>query len=216
MSLASASRGLVDGLEWSGTFHGIGARLLREHAGSSLGLDPGFTIHDREDSADLMNLGPRRARLLENDTSLPDQGHVPRDLLALHQRRGATGRDPSWVVSLVSSPGVTSCARFSRPTSMPSRPRTCSITTICCCTGRTPSPSRTIAADMGGCFDHVLVDEYQDTNRLQASILLALKAGRQRPRRGRRRRAVDLFLPRRRGPQHPRLPDALRPAGDRW
>src|SRR5690606_4772623 len=32
-----------------------------------------------------------------------------------------------------------------------------------------------IAAALGGRFDHVLVDEYQDTNRLQASILLALK-----------------------------------------
>lgn len=32
-----------------------------------------------------------------------------------------------------------------------------------------------IAADFSGRFDHVLVDEYQDTNRLQASILLALK-----------------------------------------
>ncbi|MGN6572687.1 MAG: ATP-dependent helicase, partial [Pseudolabrys sp.] len=32
-----------------------------------------------------------------------------------------------------------------------------------------------IAAEIGGRFDHVLVDEYQDTNRLQASILLALK-----------------------------------------
>jgi hypothetical protein len=32
-----------------------------------------------------------------------------------------------------------------------------------------------LAEDMGGRFDHVLVDEYQDTNRLQASILLALK-----------------------------------------
>jgi DNA helicase-2/ATP-dependent DNA helicase PcrA len=32
-----------------------------------------------------------------------------------------------------------------------------------------------IAADLAGRFDHVLVDEYQDTNRLQASILLALK-----------------------------------------
>jgi DNA helicase-2/ATP-dependent DNA helicase PcrA len=31
------------------------------------------------------------------------------------------------------------------------------------------------AADIGARFDHVLVDEYQDTNRLQASILLALK-----------------------------------------
>ena len=32
-----------------------------------------------------------------------------------------------------------------------------------------------IATDLGDRFDHVLVDEYQDTNRLQASILLALK-----------------------------------------
>jgi CDP-diacylglycerol pyrophosphatase len=30
---------------------------------------------------------------------------------------------------------------------------------------------------IGGRFDHVLVDEYQDTNQLQASILLALKPG---------------------------------------
>ncbi|CAH2408208.1 putative DNA helicase [Mesorhizobium escarrei] len=34
-----------------------------------------------------------------------------------------------------------------------------------------------LAADIGGRFDHVLVDEYQDTNRLQASILIALKPG---------------------------------------
>ena len=32
-----------------------------------------------------------------------------------------------------------------------------------------------LAAEIGSRFDHVLVDEYQDTNALQASILLALK-----------------------------------------
>ena len=32
-----------------------------------------------------------------------------------------------------------------------------------------------VTEDIGGRFDHVLVDEYQDTNRLQSSILLALK-----------------------------------------
>src|SRR5580698_8887660 len=32
-----------------------------------------------------------------------------------------------------------------------------------------------VAQDVADRFDHVLVDEYQDTNRLQASILLALK-----------------------------------------
>src|SRR5262245_19319435 len=40
---------------WSGTFHAIGARLLRLYA-HAIGLDPAFTIHDREDSGDLMNL----------------------------------------------------------------------------------------------------------------------------------------------------------------
>src|ERR1700727_2875845 len=39
---------------YAGTFHAIGARLLREYA-ARLGLDPQFTIHDREDSGDLMN-----------------------------------------------------------------------------------------------------------------------------------------------------------------
>src|SRR5205814_4516647 len=34
---------------------------------------------------------------------------------------------------------------------------------------------KAFAAEIGARFDHVLVDEYQDTNRLQASILLALK-----------------------------------------
>jgi DNA helicase II / ATP-dependent DNA helicase PcrA len=32
-----------------------------------------------------------------------------------------------------------------------------------------------MAAHIGGMFDHVLIDEYQDTNRLQAEILLAMK-----------------------------------------
>ena len=46
---------MTDALTWAGTFHGIGARLLREHA-DQIGIDPAFTIHDREDSADVMNL----------------------------------------------------------------------------------------------------------------------------------------------------------------
>src|ERR1700731_2298828 len=46
---------MTNALSWAGTFHGIGARLLREYS-NQIGLDPAFTIHDREDSADLMNL----------------------------------------------------------------------------------------------------------------------------------------------------------------
>jgi DNA helicase-2/ATP-dependent DNA helicase PcrA len=42
-------------LTWSGTFHAIGARLLREYS-AQIGLDRSFTIHDRADSEDLLNL----------------------------------------------------------------------------------------------------------------------------------------------------------------
>src|SRR5262252_8740542 len=40
---------MVDALGWAGTFHGIGARLLRDYA-DQIGLERDFTIHDREDS----------------------------------------------------------------------------------------------------------------------------------------------------------------------
>ena len=42
-------------LPWSGTFHAIGARILREYA-TQIGLKPSFTILDRSDAADLMDL----------------------------------------------------------------------------------------------------------------------------------------------------------------
>src|SRR5438132_5231324 len=42
-------------LPWSGTFHAIGARLLREYA-TQIGLKPSFTILDRSDAADFIDL----------------------------------------------------------------------------------------------------------------------------------------------------------------
>ena len=54
-ALGPRASAMADGLTWSGTFHAIGARLLREYA-PDIGLDRNFTIHDREDSADLMNI----------------------------------------------------------------------------------------------------------------------------------------------------------------
>src|SRR6185312_10865640 len=57
-------------LPWSGTFHGIGARLLREHA-AGIGLDPAFTIHDRGDSADLMNLVRHELGLSRTEARFP-------------------------------------------------------------------------------------------------------------------------------------------------
>ena len=62
-----------------------------------------------------------------------------------------------------------------------------------------------LAAEIGGEFDHILVDEYQDTNVLQAEILKNAPAERRRRHRRRRRCAGDLLVSGGDGRQHPRL-----------
>ena len=57
-------------------------------------------------------------------------------------------------------------------------------------------------------FRYVLVDEYQDTNHAQYVLLKLLAGGHQEPDGRRRPGPVDLPLPRRRHPQHPRVREA--------
>ena len=64
---------MADALNWSGTFHGIGARMLRDYA-DQIGLDPAFTIHDREDSADLINLARHDLGFSKTDKRFPMKG----------------------------------------------------------------------------------------------------------------------------------------------
>ena len=68
--LGSNADAVTDALTWAGTFHAIGARLLREYA-EQIGIDPAFTIHDREDSADLMNLVRHELGLSKAETRFP-------------------------------------------------------------------------------------------------------------------------------------------------
>jgi DNA helicase II / ATP-dependent DNA helicase PcrA len=64
---------MTEALTWAGTFHGIGARLLREYA-NQIGIDPAFTIHDREDSADLMNLVRHELGFSRTESRFPTKG----------------------------------------------------------------------------------------------------------------------------------------------
>src|SRR6187399_356048 len=64
---------MTGALAWSGTFHAIGARILREYA-PELGLDTAFTIHDREDSADLMNLVRHELGFSKTESRFPTKG----------------------------------------------------------------------------------------------------------------------------------------------
>src|SRR5260370_35472389 len=71
VAAALGSRAAAAGvLAWSGTFHSIGARLLREYAGET-GLSPSFTIHDRGDAADLMNLARHELGLSRTKSRFP-------------------------------------------------------------------------------------------------------------------------------------------------
>src|ERR1700726_2488017 len=71
--LGAKARPMAHALNWSGTFHAIGARLLREYS-LDIGLSSTFTIHDREDSGDLMNLVRHDLGLSTNDKRFPMKG----------------------------------------------------------------------------------------------------------------------------------------------
>ena len=57
-------------ISWSGTFHAIGNRLLRQYA-NSVGLDPSFTVLDRADSADCLNLVRNDLGLTKTEARFP-------------------------------------------------------------------------------------------------------------------------------------------------
>ncbi|MDP3314968.1 MAG: ATP-dependent helicase [Devosia sp.] len=164
---------IADALSWSGTFHGIGARLLREHA-EQIGLEPGFSIHDREDSGDLMNIIRHEMGFSEAKKRFPTKGTC----LAIYSRVVNAEQDIERILK-DHFPWVAMWSNelrdlFGAYTEAKQRQQVLDYDDLLlywAAMMREPS----IATNLGERFDHVLVDEYQDTNRLQASILLALK-----------------------------------------
>ena len=164
---------MTDALAWAGTFHGIGARLLREYA-DQIGLDPAFTIHDREDSADLMNLVRHELGFSKTESRFPAKGTC----LAIYSRcvnaetptRGGAGSIFPWCAEWEAS-----CKQlFAAYVEAKQAQNVLDYDDLLLYWAQMVGDPA-LADDIGGRFDHVLVDEYQDTNRLQASILLALK-----------------------------------------
>jgi DNA helicase-2/ATP-dependent DNA helicase PcrA len=160
-------------LSWSGTFHGIGARILREFAGE-VGLDPAFTIHDREDSADLVNLTRHELGFSRLEVRFPTKGTC----LAIYSRT-VNEEAPLAEVLMRSFPWCAGwqaelTTLFRGYVEAKQRQNVLDYDDLLLyLAGLLGEP--VLAAEIGGRFDHVLVDEYQDTNRLQASILHALK-----------------------------------------
>jgi ATP-dependent DNA helicase UvrD/PcrA len=166
--------GLMTGaLTWSGTFHAIGARLLREYA-HQIGLSPSFTIHDREDSADLLNLVRHDLGFSKTERRFPAKSTC----LSIYSRvvnaesplEDVLGSSYPWCVTWETELRQL----FAAYVEAKQRQDVLDYDDLLLYWAQMMmEPS--IATDIGERFDHVLVDEYQDTNRLQASILLALK-----------------------------------------
>jgi DNA helicase-2/ATP-dependent DNA helicase PcrA len=175
--LADATRGRSaghsDAIAWAGTFHSIGARLLREYA-DDIGLARAFTIHDREDSGDLMNLirhelgySATKERFPAKGTCLSIYSRAVNSEAALDEVLGANF---PWCV-IWQDELRHLFARYVEAKQAQNVLDYDDLLLYWAHMMAEPSIAEHVAAR----FDHVLVDEYQDTNRLQASVLLALK-----------------------------------------
>lgn len=164
---------MIEALSWAGTFHGIGARLLREYA-ADISLNPAFTIHDREDSADLMNLVRHGLGFSNTESRFPAKGTC----LAIYSRCINTETEIEDVLR-ASFPWCADWAAelkelFAGYVEAKQSQSVLDYDDLLLYWAQMVGDPG-LAADIGGRFDHILVDEYQDTNRLQASILMALK-----------------------------------------
>ena len=165
------SRG-ARGIPWAGTFHGVANRLLRLHA-ESVGLDESFTILDRSDAADLLDLLRGERSLAAEGSRFPRKGTC----LAIYSH----AVNAQWPVEQTLERAFPWCAEHADAL------RALFLAYVDAKQERhlldyddlllywfhlmqDPELSRRVRER----FDHVLVDEYQDTNALQAAVLRGL------------------------------------------
>ena len=186
---------ITDALTWAGTFHGIGARLLRDYA-LEIGLDPAFTIHDREDSADLMNLVRHELGFSKTESRFPTKGTC----LAIYSR-AVNAQAPldevlGTVVSLVRRLGggaEAAVRRLCRGQAGAERARLRRSAALLGADGRRAGARRASRRALRPRAGR-RIPGHQPAAGLDPA---GAEAGRARADGGRRRRAVDLFVPRR-------------------
>src|SRR5437867_4772833 len=170
LSRAQRMTGRADaGRVWGGTFHAVANRLLRIH-GRALGLSPSFTVLDQADGADVMNL-------LREELGFASRGRrFPRKdtLAAIHSRVVNAGdklddvvrRRYPWCADDVEGIRAIFHAYVERKRAQ----QTLDYDDLLLF-WKALATSPGTGAQLADMFDHILVDEYQDTNALQADIL---------------------------------------------
>ncbi len=171
--LGSKSHSMLQRLAWAGTFHSIGNRLLRHYA-AQLRLDPAFTVIDRGDSADLFDTLREELQLTSRYQRFPRKDTC----LAIYSWRVNTQKNlhdtleqqfpwfANWEEELTQL-----CRTYVQRKQQYNLLDYDDLLLYWHAMMKDPR----MAAAVGGNFDHVLVDEYQDTNRLQGEIVQALK-----------------------------------------
>jgi DNA helicase-2/ATP-dependent DNA helicase PcrA len=162
-------------LPWAGTFHSIGARLLRDYAGA-IGLAEQFTVLDRADSEDLMGIARQAQGLAEKEKRCPMKGTC----LSIYSRvvNATSSVDEvlrdffpwclGWETELK--------ALFRAYVGSKQQQQVLDYDDLLLYWHHLMQEPA-LADAVRARFDHVLVDEYQDTNRLQAGIVKALRPG---------------------------------------
>jgi DNA helicase II / ATP-dependent DNA helicase PcrA len=172
-TLGNKAQAVLQRLVWAGTFHSIANRLLRHYA-RHLQLEPTFTVIDRADSADLLDeirvqlgLATTVQRFPRKDTCLAIYSwrvNTQKSLTEALEQQFPWCKDWEEDLRKLFRGYVERKQRYALLDYddlllywqlMMGEPR--------------------LAQDVSANFDHVLVDEYQDTNKLQGDILYAMK-----------------------------------------
>ena len=160
-------------LPWSGTFHSIANRLIRRHA-KRIGLAESFSVLDRGDAADLMDMVRHERGLSKSEKRFPRKDTC----LAIYSHRVNTQRPLAETLSLMFpwcaewEGELTGLFRAYVEKKLQNQALDYDDLLLY---WHAMMQDEALAAEIGARFDHVLVDEYQDTNILQAEILLRLK-----------------------------------------
>jgi len=161
------------GRVWGGTFHAVANHLLRLH-GRALGLPPDFTVMDRADTADLMDLVRAEMALGSGERRFPRKDTLAdiysRVVNAQAKLTDLLERDYPWCSDEIE--GVR--AVFDRYVTRKREQHVLDYDDLLVywnALAQAPAARDVVAA----MFDHILVDEYQDTNALQADVLAAMR-----------------------------------------
>lgn len=160
-------------LPWSGTFHSIANRLLRRFA-HNLGLDPGFSVLDRGDAADIMDVVRHELNLTRTARRFPKKDTC----LAIYSRCVNT-QSPLKDTLDTTFPWCSDwcdelAELFRQYVLRKQQSQSLDYDDLLLYWSHLVAEAE-FATLIGSSFDHVLVDEYQDTNCVQAQILNALK-----------------------------------------